>query len=371
MNEWMTYQLLATDGNARAGVIKTPRGIIPTPIFMPVGTQGSVKGMDPQTLKEIGASICLGNTYHLLNRPGVERIEKLGGLHRMMNWDRPILTDSGGFQVFSLANLRTLNDEGVIFRSHLDGALLNMTPESTILTQEKLGSDIMMPLDVCPPYPCTDAEMNDAMRRTTAWAKRSVTARQRGALFAIVQGGVDKEQRTRHVNELGDLPVDGFSIGGLSVGEAIPLMIECAEHTATLLPSDKPRYLMGVGTPEDLVACIGAGVDMFDCVMPTRNGRNGMAFTWNGNLIIKHRAHVDANIPLDENCACPTCQRFSRAYLCHLYKSREILAHMAMTTHNLYFYLELMREARAAILEQRFGEFTAEFTSQRSTANEC
>ncbi|HIA01636.1 MAG TPA: tRNA guanosine(34) transglycosylase Tgt, partial [Myxococcales bacterium] len=262
MSDWLKYTLLATDGNARAGIVETPRGTIPTPVFMPVGTQGSVKGIDPQTLKELGASICLGNTYHLLNRPGPDRVQHLGGLHKMMHWDRPILTDSGGFQVFSLANLREMNDDGVTFRSHLDGALLEMTPESAILTQEKLGSDIMMPLDVCPPHPCTESEMSDAMRRTTLWAKRCVSARRQGALFAIVQGGVSKTHRTRHVNELGELAVDGFSIGGLSVGEDIPLMYETAEHTAALLPKDKPRYLMGVGTPEVLISCIGVGVDL-------------------------------------------------------------------------------------------------------------
>jgi len=370
MNEALTFQVEARDPDthARAGLLRTPRGDVPTPIFMPVGTSGTVKGMDLDNLDQLGAPICLANTYHLMNRPGHERVRALGGLHKMMSWDGNILTDSGGFQVFSLAKLRRLDDNGVTFRSHLDGQLFEMTPESTIAIQEALGSDIMMPLDVCPPHPCSPNEMEQALRLTTAWAKRCLDARTRGALFAIVQGGVEKALRTRHIEELGELPVDGFSIGGLSVGEPPPLMYEVTEHTAPQLPADKPRYLMGVGTPEDLVTCIGLGVDMFDCVMPTRNGRNGMAFTRRGNLVIKQRQHIDSDMPLDPDCACPTCQRYSRAYLCHLYKSREILAHMAMTTHNLYFYLELARESRAAVLEGRYKAFLADFLSLRQSS---
>ncbi len=368
-SDWLHFRLDATsaDTQARAGLITTPSGEIPTPIFMPVGTAGTVKGVDPETLSALGASICLGNTYHLMNRPGHERVRALGGLHKMMQWGGNILTDSGGFQVFSLATLRKVTDSGVQFRSHLDGALMEMTPESTIGIQEALGSDIMMPLDICPPHPCSDKEMEQALRLTTLWAKRCLAARKRGALFSIVQGGTDKALRTRHVQELGALPVDGFSLGGLSVGEEIDLMYEVTEHTAPLLPRDKPRYMMGVGTPEDLVTCIGLGIDMFDCVMPTRNARNGMAFTWDGNLVVKHRAHVDADVPLDENCGCPTCARFSRAYLCHLYKQREMLCHMAVTTHNLYFYLALVREARAAILERRYAAFQRDFLARRAT----
>jgi len=367
MNKPLSFELQATDGTARAGVLRTPRGEVPTPVFMPVGTSGSVKGVDPHVLDTIGASICLGNTYHLMNRPGAEQVQALGGLHKMMHWNRPILTDSGGFQVFSLASLRKVTDDGVVFRSHLDGALLELTPESAMDVQQMLGSDIMMPLDICPPHPCTAEEMSEALRLTTAWAKRSVEARTQNALFSIVQGGVDKEARSRHVETLIDLPVDGFSVGGLSVGEPNELMYDVNQHTVALLPTEKPRYLMGVGTPEDLVACVGHGTDMFDCVMPTRNGRNGMAFTWKGNIVVKHRAHVGSDVPLDADCACPTCQRFSRAYLCHLFKQREILCHIAISTHNLYFYLELMREMRAAILERRFGQFVTSFHEQRAT----
>ncbi len=282
-----------------------------------------------------------------------------------MAWPGPILTDSGGFQVFSLGDLRKLTKDGVTFRSNYDGQLYEMTPESTVQIQEALGSDIMMPLDVCPPHPCTDQEMERALRFTTAWAARCRKARTRGAIFAIVQGGIDRGHRTRHVEELGGLGVDGFSIGGLSVGEDTDAMYETTEHTAPKLPADKPRYMMGVGTPEDLVTCVGLGVDMFDCVMPTRHGRNGMAFTRDGNVVVKHRAWIDADVPLEENCACPTCQRFSRAYLCHLFKQRELLCHMALTTHNVYFYLALMRDARAAVLEGRYAAFAAECLARR------
>ena len=371
MSEWLNFTLDATDDNtqARAGVVRTPRGDIPTPIFMPVGTAGTVKGLWPQDLADMGAPVCLGNTYHLMNRPGHERVRALGGLHKMMGWDGNILTDSGGFQVFSLATLRKVDDSGVRFRSHIDGRLMEMTPESTVAIQEALGSDIMMPLDICPPHPCTDREMEEALTRTTAWAKRCEAARTRGAIFAIVQGGVDKALRSRHAQELSELPVDGYSIGGLSVGEDVPLMYDITEHTAPLLPVDKPRYLMGVGTPEDLVTCIGLGVDMFDCVMPTRHGRNGMAFTRDGNLVVKHRAHIDSDIPLDKDCGCATCQRFSRAYLCHLFKSKEMLAHQALTTHNVYFYLELVREARAAVLERRYSAFRDDFLARRAAGN--
>ncbi|MFT5434801.1 MAG: queuine tRNA-ribosyltransferase [Myxococcota bacterium] len=370
MSEWLSFKVdkTSSDTSARAGVVTTPKGDIPTPVFMPVGTAGTVKGVDPDLLSELGAPICLGNTYHLMNRPGHEQIRDLGGLHKFMAWDGSILTDSGGFQVFSLATLRKVTDNGVRFRSHIDGALYDMTPESTVGVQQALGSDIMMPLDICPPHPCSDKELDEALRLTTAWAKRSLSARERGALFSIVQGGCDKARRTRHVEELGGLGVDGFSIGGLSVGEDIPLMYEITEHTAPQLPKDKPRYLMGVGTPEDLVTCVGLGVDMFDCVMPTRHGRNGMAFTWDGNIVVKHRAHAASDIPLDKNCGCPTCRRFSRAYLCHLFKQKEMLCHMALSIHNIYFYLEVMREARAAILEDRYAAFQASFLHRRGGA---
>ncbi len=367
---WLGFTEEARDPNtaARAGLLHTPRGVIPTPVFMPVGTAGTVKAVDPATLSALGAKICLGNTYHLLNRPGPELVKSLGGLHKMMAWDGAILTDSGGFQVFSLTGLRKLTPDGVRFRSHLDGRLLELTPESCVAVQEALGSDIMMPLDVCPPHPCTPKQLAESMRYTSAWARRCLAARTRGAIFSIVQGGTDKAARTRHVEDLGGLDVDGFSIGGLSVGEPIDLMWDVCAHTAAQLPTDRPRYLMGVGTPEDLVTCVGLGVDMFDCVLPTRNGRNGMAFTRDGNVLIKNKAHIGVDAPLDPECACPTCRRFSRAYLNHLYKSGEILALMAITAHNLYFYLETMREARAAIIEGRYAAFQSAFLARRASA---
>ena len=365
MSDWLKFKLTAVDPDtkARAGVLVTPRGTVPTPVFMPVGTSGTVKGLDPERLAALGAGICLGNTYHLMNRPGHERVRELGGLHKMMAWNGAILTDSGGFQVFSLAKLRKVTNDGVRFRSHLDGRLLELTPESAIHVQETLGSDIMMPLDICPPHPCTEKEMSQALSLTTRWAKRCLAARKRGALFAITQGGVDLSRRRQHVEELGDLEVDGFSIGGLSVGEPNELMYEVTDAIADTLPKHKPRYLMGVGTPVDLLTAVSHGVDMFDCVMPTRHARNGMAFTWKGRVIIKHRAHIDDTKPLDEDCPCPTCQRFSRGYLNHLFKQREMLAHMALTVHNVHFYLELMREARAAVLEGRYAKFMQDFLS--------
>jgi queuine tRNA-ribosyltransferase len=365
MSEWLRFDLQAEDPGckARAGVVVTPRGTVPTPVFMPVGTSGTVKGLDPAHLSALGAGICLGNTYHLMNRPGHERVRALGGLHKMMSWDGVILTDSGGFQVFSLAKLRKVTNDGVRFRSHLDGNLLELTPESAIAVQEALGSDIMMPLDICPPHPCSEKEMTQALSLTTRWAKRCLAARKHGALFAITQGGVDVSRRRQHIEQLIDLEVDGFSIGGLSVGEPNELMYEVTDAVADTLPKHKPRYLMGVGTPIDLLTAVEHGVDMFDCVMPTRHARNGMAFTWNGPVIIKHQAHTDDDRPLDESCPCPTCTRFSRAYLRHLYKQKEMLAHMALTVHNIHFYLELMREARAAILEGRYVEFKRKFIS--------
>jgi len=368
-NERLSFSLehSCNESQARAGVLTTPQGDVPTPVFMPVGTCGTVKGIDPEVLSALGATICLGNTYHLMLRPGDERVRALGGLHRMMSWDGTILTDSGGYQVFSLAKRRKVSDEGVVFQSHIDGATIELTPERAITIQENLGSNIMMPLDVCAPYPCPEKTVVEAMRRTTDWAKRSLEARKKGALFAIVQGGMDPSLRTEHVGELTQLPTDGYSIGGLSVGEPTELLYELCGHTAKQLPTDRPRYLMGVGTPENLITCIGLGVDMFDCVMPTRHGRNGMAFTWNGDINIKNAMHTDADIPLDTNCSCTTCARFSRAYLRHLFKAREILAHMALTTHNLAFYIELMREARAAILENRFVAFSKHVHSQRQS----
>jgi len=367
-SEWLSFRLehACDESKARAGIITTPHGEIPTPVFMPVGTCGTVKGIDPDQLGALGASICLGNTYHLMLRPGHERVKALGGLHRMMSWNSNILTDSGGYQVFSLANRRKISDDGVVFRSHIDGTQYDLTPEGAIHIQQSLGSDIMMPLDVCAPHPCDEREVVDAMTRTTAWAKRSLEARTQGALFAIVQGGMHEQLRAAHAGSLSELPVDGYSIGGLSVGEPTELLYQMCGYTADLLPQDQPRYLMGVGTPDNLISCIGMGVDMFDCVLPTRHGRNGMAFTRYGDVSIKQAAHTDANIPLDEECACTTCSRFSRAYLRHLYKSGEILAHMAITTHNVYFYLETMREARAAILENRFPVFAKAFFSDRA-----
>jgi queuine tRNA-ribosyltransferase len=357
------FDLLACDGKARAGVLHTPHGDVPTPIFMPVGTAGTVKAMTPSDLSAVDAHIVLGNTYHLLLRPGVEVVKALGGLHKVMAWPRPILTDSGGFQVFSLRDMARIDEDGVSFRSHIDGSSHRLSPEISMAVQGGLGSDIAMAFDQCPPGDASREVQEDAMARTTRWAARSLAApRGQGqALFGIVQGGTELDLRRRHVDEICALPFDGFALGGLSVGETPAQMYVVLEAIAQLLPRDRPRYLMGVGTPEDLVVGIGAGIDMFDCVMPTRNARNGQLFTRRGRVAIGNAKHrLDAS-PVEDGCTCDTCQRFSRGTLRHLFLAREILYSRLATLHNLHYYLRLAREARAAVLEGRYPEFKRAF----------
>jgi queuine tRNA-ribosyltransferase len=356
------FEVEATDGEARIGRMHLAHGEVETPIFMPVGTSGTVKGITPLELEEARVEILLGNTYHLFLRPGLDVIAKFGGLHKMMGWRHPILTDSGGYQVFSLKDLRKISEEGVMFRNHLDGAKHLFTPELVVEIQETLGSDIMMAFDECPPLPADRSYLVESLARTTRWAKRCLAARTRPdcALFGITQGGVDLELRRAHVDELCQLPFDGFAIGGLSVGEAKPRMYETVEAVAPLLPAHKPRYLMGVGTPRDLIECIERGVDMFDCVLPTRNGRNGQLFTSRGRMIIKHAKYRLDDSPPDPECSCYTCSNFSRAYLRHLFKSGEMLAGRLMTGHNLAYYLVLVRRARAAIRTGNFQAFKSE-----------
>jgi queuine tRNA-ribosyltransferase len=351
----------------RLGEIATARGKIATPVFMPVGTYATVKTLTPEDLHEIGTSIILSNTYHLYLRPGVETIRELGGLHRFMHWDGPILTDSGGYQIFSLAPFRTLGDEGVTFRSHLDGSSHFLTPEAVVGLQEALGVDIMICLDECPGYPAPEAEVRAAADLTLRWAARCREARTRAeaALFPVVQGGMLPELRREQAQAMAALDFDGYAIGGLSVGESKELMYGMVEATTPHLPEDKPRYLMGVGTPEDLVEAVARGVDMFDCVLPTRNARNGMAFTTTGKVVIKNAAHGIDSGPLDEACGCYTCRHYSRAYLRHLYVAREILAYRLLTWHNLYYYLRLMSNLRQAIAEGRFAAFYQDFYQNR------
>jgi queuine tRNA-ribosyltransferase len=350
------FEVEANCGNSRAGTLETPHGKIHTPIFMPVGTLGTVKGMTPEEVHEIGAEIILGNTYHLHLRPGDELVKKMGGLHKFMNWPGPILTDSGGFQVFSLAKLLKLNEEGVEIRSHLDGTKIKLTPEISIAIQQNLGSTIMMCFDECLELPATRLEVERSIALTARWAKRCKEARTKSS---GVFGELDlREQSLEQIVEIG---FDGYAIGGLSVGESKEEMYRVAHHIAAKMPADKPRYLMGVGDPEDLLEGIEAGIDMFDCVMPTRNARNGSLFTSHGKISIKQSRFQEDPEPLDPDCACSTCQHYSRAYLRHLYKSNEVLGIRLNTYHNLFFYLSLVKGARAAIKEQRFPEFKKDF----------
>ena len=354
----ITFALQEHDGKARAGKIETPRGSIHTPIFMPVGTLGTVKAMTPEELKDIGAEIILGNTYHLHLRPSDSLIAKLGGLHRFMNWDRPILTDSGGFQVFSLAKLHKRSEEGVRFQSHLDGSSFWLTPEISISIQENLGSDIMMVFDECPEMPASHKKLQESLELTTRWARRCKEVRKTDqALFGIVQGGGELDLRRQSLEQMTEIGFDGYALGGLSVGESKEEMYYVLDHVAHEMPAVTPRYLMGVGEPEDLLAGIEAGIDMFDCVMPTRNARNGNLFTSEGKVTIKQAKYREDERPLDPNCNCNTCQHYSRAYLRHLYQCNEILAMRLNTLHNLHFYLQLMRDSRDAILAGNFSAF--------------
>jgi queuine tRNA-ribosyltransferase len=362
----LQFELHACDGKARTGVLKTPRGEIRTPAFMPVGTAGSVKAMMPESVRETGADIILGNTYHLMLRPGAERVARLGGLHKFMDWQRPILTDSGGFQVMSLSSLRKITEEGVRFQSHIDGHEEFLTPERAMEIQRLLGSDIQMVLDECPAYPATEVQIEKSLAMSMRWAKRSKAAfgEQPGrACFGIVQGGVYPHLRQRSAAELIDIGFDGYAVGGLAVGESQTAMFETLDATLPSLPADRPRYLMGVGKPDDLVGAVLRGIDMFDCVIPTRSGRNGQAFTWNGTLNLRNAKHADDSAPLDPDCQCPACRNYSRAYLHHVVKAGEIIASMLLTWHNLTFYQDVMAGMRAAIAEQRASAFAQEISA--------
>ena len=361
----MEFELQARDGAARAGRLRLAHGVVETPIFMPVGTYGTVKAMSPEELAGLGAQIVLGNTYHLMLRPGTEIIGAHGGLHGFMHWDRPILTDSGGFQVWSLGDLRKIREEGVTFRSPINGDKILLTPEISLQVQGALGADIVMVFDECTPYPATVTQAAESMRLSLRWAARSKAAHVGpGALFGIVQGGVFPALRAESAAGLLDIGFDGYAIGGLSVGEPKEDMLAMTTHTAALLPIERPRYLMGVGTPGDLVAAVGAGVDMFDCVMPTRNARNGHLFTSQGVVRIRNARHRADTAPLDPHCDCYTCRNYSRAYLHHLDRSHEILGARLNTTHNLAYYLRLMRQARAAVMAGTFAEFTRAYCAQ-------
>jgi queuine tRNA-ribosyltransferase len=371
----MRFALQATDGGARAGELELAHGTVPTPIFMPVGTYGAVKTMAPRDLEEVGAKIILGNTFHLWLRPGTAVLDKLGGLHGFNGWNRPILTDSGGFQVWSLGALRKITEEGVRFASPIDGARLMLTPEESMRIQRSLNSDVAMVFDECTPYeidgrPATLDEAAASMRMSLRWARRSRDEFDRlgnpNALFGIVQGGMFETLRDESLAGLLEVGFHGYAIGGLSVGEPKEDMMRVLDHVGARLPADRPRYLMGVGTPEDLVAGIGMGVDMFDCVMPTRNARNGWLFTRFGDVKIRNARHRDDPRPLDSTCGCHACRHFSRAYLHHLNRVDEILGAHLSTIHNLHFYLGLMREAREAIRAQRFEAWRAAFAADRA-----
>jgi len=362
------YTLLcrSSECRARRGQVRTRQGVFDTPVFMPVGTQGTVKAVTPENLYEMQARIILGNTYHLFIRPGHKLIEEFGGLHQFMNWQGSILTDSGGFQIFSLKELATITEEGAAFRSHLDGSKLFLSPEDAVNVQQSLGSDIMMCLDTCIPYPATRDETIKATDLTTRWAARCRAAHSKRdrLLFGIVQGGMFEDLRTEHAAALIDIGFDGYAIGGLSVGEDKSFMHAMTEATVPALPDEFPVYLMGVGTPEDLVEGVWRGVDMFDCVMPTRNARNGSLFTTRGKLTIKNSRYQNDHRPIDDQCSCYTCRHYSRAYLRHLYQAREILSYHLNTIHNLHYYLNLMAEIRKAIEEDRYAQFRKDFYSK-------
>jgi queuine tRNA-ribosyltransferase len=353
------FELLGTDGAARRGRLHTPHGIAETPVFMAVGTQASVKGMTPAQLDEAGVAIVLGNTYHLALRPGDALIAAMGGLHRFMGWPRPILTDSGGYQVYSLAANLKIDDRAAVFRSHIDGSLLELSPERAIEIQENLGSDIAMCLDECPPGDADEARHHEAVQRTILWAERSKAAHRRGdqALFAIVQGGTDVALRVRCAEAVTRMDFHGYALGGFSVGETTQQMVAALAPSAAALPVNRPRYLMGVGRPEDILHAIAGGIDMFDCVLPTRNGRNAFAFTADGPLRLRNACHKRDASPLESGCACPTCRQFSRAYIHHLFMAEEMLGPMLLTMHNLAYYNRLLAGARQAIGEGRYGEF--------------
>lgn len=372
MSNRFSFKVEATDGAARRGVISTPRGQIRTPAFMPVGTAATVKAMLPESVRATGADILLGNTYHLMLRPGAERVARLGGLHRFMNWERPILTDSGGFQVMSLAGLRKMSEEGVTFSSHIDGTKYFLTPESSMEIQRLLGSDIVMAFDECPALPATEAEVAQSMRMSMRWAQRSRDAfgdRPGHALFGIMQGGVTRDLREESAAALTAIGFDGYAIGGLAVGEGQEAMFGVLDYAPGFLPQDKPRYLMGVGKPDDIVGAVQRGVDMMDCVLPSRSGRTGQAWTRRGQINIKNARHADDPRPLDEDCTCPACSGYSRAYLHHVFRAGEMISGMLLTWHNLHYFQELMAGLRDAVSQQSLDEFVATFHAVRAAGD--
>jgi len=371
------FELIAQDSNtkARLGKLKTGHGIVNTPAFMPVGTQGTVKGLTVQDLKTCGAEIVLSNVYHLSLRPGQKILEEAGGLHRFMAWDGPILTDSGGYQVFSLAELRKVTDEGVIFSSHIDGAIHHLTPENVIAFQQAIGSDIVIPLDECVRYPCEREKAEEAVRRTTHWAQRSKDAftlslskgERRPLLFGIIQGATYPDLRRASVEQIIPIGFDGHALGGFCVGEPRELMFELLSQVVEFLPADKPRYLMGVGEPLDLIEAVAAGVEMFDCVVPTRHGRNGLAYTWQGRLNLRHAACATDPRPVEADCQCEVCRTYSRMYIRHLFQTRELLGMRLLSFHNLWFFCKLMASIRQAITEQRLNELQRRLSAAYQT----
>ena len=375
MNKPIKYTLEVKDGNARAGVIETPHGKIETPVFMPVGTQATVKAMTKEELEEINSQIILGNTYHLYLNPGDDLVDDFGGLHKFMRWDRPILTDSGGFQVFSLGSLRRIKEEGVHFRSHLDGSKHFLSPEKSISIQNNLGSDIMMVLDECPPGMSSREYLIPSIERTTRWAKRCIDAnknKDRQGLFAIVQGGIYEDLRDKSFEELSRYDEDfaGYALGGLAVGEPREDMYRILEYITPKLPKNKPRYLMGVGEPLDMLEAVESGIDMMDCVQPTRIGRHGTVFTKYGRLVIKNKVYELDDRPLDEGCDCYACKNYTRGYIRHLFKAKEILGQRLATYHNFHFLIKLMNDSREAIKEGRFKEFKDEFIKNYTQGKE-
>ena len=366
------FELRATDGRARCGVISTPRGQIRTPAFMPVGTAATVKAMLPESVAATGADILLGNTYHLMLRPTAERIASLGGLHRFMNWPKPILTDSGGFQVMSLAGLRKLTERGVTFKSHIDGSKHELTPERSMEIQRLLGSDIVMCFDECPALPADRARIAQSMALSMRWAERSKAAfgdRPGHALFGIQQGGLEEDLRAESAEALRAIGFDGYAVGGLAVGEGQETMFSVLDYAPGMLPADKPRYLMGVGKPDDIVGAVQRGIDMMDCVLPSRSGRTGQAWTRRGQVNIKNARHMDDPRPLDEACTCPACRSYSRAYLHHVFRAGEIIASMLLTWHNLHYYQELMEGLRGAIRTGTLDAFVADFHAERAAGD--
>ena len=368
MTNRFQFNINATDGRARTGVINTPKGEIRTPAFMPVGTAATVKAMMPENVRATGADILLGNTYHLMLRPGAERVHNLGGLHKFMNWQGPILTDSGGYQVMSLTDLRKLTEEGVKFKSHIDGSLHNLTPEYSMEIQRLLGSDIVMSFDECTPFPASEKQAKSSMDLSMRWAQRSRDAfgdRPGYALFGIQQGSTFKDMRAESADKLTKIGFDGYAVGGLAVGEGQDLMFEVLEYAPNQLPQDKPRYLMGVGKPDDIVGAVQRGIDMFDCVLPSRSGRTGQALTRRGAINMRNSRHRDDQRPLDETCECPCCKNYSRAYIHHVHKAGEIISSMLLTWHNLHYYQILMSELRDAIATNSLDAYVTEFHAIR------